>query len=118
MRAWIALGFLLSHFFHVMGTEDGTFVLMEQTKIASQEAHTKLVNALQKFQDKTLLEIPAQFSDGTDHFSDLMLSIFMDPTDVHLTDGEGQDEKYFAGLNKVQNKGKEFIVYAGGNGSE
>jgi len=93
-------------------------VLFEKTNIASLEAHTKLIDTLQMFENKTLEEMPAHRSDGTDHFTDLMLSIYMDPVDVHQTDGQGQDEKYFAGLKEIKRKGKKFIVYAGGNASK
>lgn len=118
MYQWIIVALFLSHLCLGVTVPGETFVLHEQTEVASTEAHSKLFHALENFKDKTLMELPAQMSDGTDHFTDLMLSIYMDPVDVHRTDGQGQDEKYFAGLNKVKKKGKEFIVYAGGNGSE
>jgi len=93
-------------------------VLFEKTNIASMEAHTKLIDTLQMFGNKTLEEMPADRSDGTDHFADLMLSIYMDPANVHQTDDQGQDEKYFVGLKEIKQKGKKFIVYAGGNASK
>lgn len=95
-----------------------SYVLQKQTEVASQAAYAKLTNTLKQFEDKTLAELPAGQSDGKDHFADLMISIYMDPVDVHRSDGQGQDEKYFAGLKDIKKRGKGFIVYAAGNASK
>jgi hypothetical protein len=36
----------------------------------------------------------------------------------HTTDGNGQNSKWFLGVNAIPHMGKEFIVYAGGNNNE
>jgi len=93
------------------------YVLQDQTREASIEAHSKLVNALQNFKTKIWTEIPAEQSDGRDHFADLMLSIFIDPADVHyFADEDGEDVKYFAGLHEIQTMKRDFVVYSIGNG--
>ena len=91
------------------GTNEHTHILMRQYEITENRAYQRLLNGLKK--DSAVLDINGG---DTSNFRDLLPAIYVHPSYAHVTDGKGNTEKYFIGIDVIQQMKKNYVVYTAG----
>ena len=91
------------------GTNEHTHILMRQYEITENRAYQRLLNGLNT--DSAVLDINGG---DTSNFRDLLPAIYVHPSYAHVTDGKGNTEKYFIGIDVIQQMKKNYVVYTAG----
>jgi hypothetical protein len=81
-------------------------ILVDEFRIVEQ-------NSIKKLQDGLLTPTA-----GTDLYQDVTVSMYVHTKIVHLSDGSGQEIKYYAAIDAIKEKGLDFIVYSAGNAGQ
>lgn len=81
--------------------------IRDQRSIDETAGRTRLVEALSQTGE----------SGARSPFEDVLVTLHLPHSDVHVSDGKGQDDKYFA-LPLLQRKGRDCVVYAAGLAGE
>ena len=85
------------------------FGLQPRFSAAEYLGRDRLLNALRQPEKKS--------SAANNPFEDVLVTLLLPHSDVHVSDGKGQDDKFFA-LPILQRKGKDCVVYAAGLAGE
>lgn len=85
-------------------------LLAEEYNLIEQEAYDVLEKSIRAYVNGT--EPPDAFNLGV--FADVRIALPLANSVVHLSDGRGDEEKYFVAPRSIAKRGKGFIVYAAG----
>jgi len=86
---------------------DRTNILIRQYEITESRAYQRLLNGLKD--DKDSLQ-----DQNTNNFRDLIPAIYVHPSYAHVSDGKGNTEKYFVGVDAIRELRKSYVVYTAG----
>lgn len=85
-------------------------IISLQYQIVEDKAYNKLITSISNYKNNKI----NNDIDNDNPFSDLLVAFYMHPIHVHNSDGKGNTEKYFVGVDAIKYIGKKYIVYTAG----